>query len=38
LVTDKEWDEISINLRIYCENDVRAMIATEYMLYKIIQP
>ncbi|MGL4952045.1 MAG: DUF2779 domain-containing protein [Mycoplasma sp.] len=29
-LNDKEWNELSHDLKIYCENDVRAMIAVEY--------
>lgn len=36
LIDDNKWQEISINLKKYCENDVRAMVAVEYYIKKII--
>jgi hypothetical protein len=36
-VSDKEWNEIVENLKLYCENDVRAMIAVEYMVEEILK-
>ncbi|MGL4948592.1 MAG: DUF2779 domain-containing protein [Mycoplasma sp.] len=29
-LNDQQWNELSHDLKIYCENDVRAMIAVEY--------
>ena len=35
-ITDAEWDSIQKYLQIYCENDVRAMIAVEYFINDLI--
>lgn len=35
-INDNEWDEIVKNSKIYCENDVRAMIAVEYFVKEYI--
>lgn len=32
LLNDNEWEKLVVNLKKYCENDVRAMIAVEYFL------
>ncbi len=29
---DEEWKELEKNLKVYCENDVRAMVAVEYFV------
>lgn len=36
LIDDNEWKTIASHLQIYCENDVRAMIAVEYFIKEII--
>jgi hypothetical protein len=36
LLSEQEWKTINNNLKIYCENDVRAMIAVEYFAINII--
>ncbi|MGL4617233.1 MAG: DUF2779 domain-containing protein [Mycoplasmoidaceae bacterium] len=36
-INDYEWKELSKQLKEYCENDVRAMIAVELFIKKIIQ-
>ncbi|RJS88752.1 DUF2779 domain-containing protein, partial [Ureaplasma urealyticum] len=35
-ITDLEWEQFVHDARIYCENDVRAMIAVEYFIKKLI--
>lgn len=30
IINDKEWEKLGVNLKKYCENDVRAMVAVEY--------
>ena len=37
LLTEKEWNDLSNNLKLYCENDVRAMVAVEYYIAAIIK-
>ncbi len=37
LLTEKEWEDLSYNLKLYCENDVRAMVAVEYYIATIIK-
>jgi hypothetical protein len=37
IIDDNEWNKIANNLKIYCENDVRAMIAVEYMIGEIVK-
>jgi len=34
-LNNKEWEQLAIELKIYCENDVRAMIAIENFVYRI---
>ena len=36
IIDDKGWEKLSINLKKYCENDVRAMIAVEYYIKSLI--
>jgi hypothetical protein len=36
LLNINEWEKISNNLKVYCENDVRAMIAVEYFVKSLI--
>jgi hypothetical protein len=36
LLSDTEWNDIVHNLKVYCENDVRAMIAVERYINSII--
>ncbi len=36
-LTDQEWAELEKNLKIYCENDVRAMIAVEYFIKELVK-
>lgn len=35
VLSDSEWSELSRNLKIYCENDVRAMIAVELLIKEL---
>lgn len=35
-ITDTEWETIVNNSKIYCENDVRAMVAVEYFIKNYI--
>lgn len=35
-LSDDEWQELVKNVSIYCENDVRAMVAVEYLVTKYI--
>ena len=35
LIDDQDWNTIVIDLKKYCENDVRAMVAVEYFIKKI---
>lgn len=35
-VSDDEWKTLSKNMQVYCENDVRAMIAVEYFVKGLI--
>ncbi|MGL5245958.1 MAG: DUF2779 domain-containing protein [Mycoplasmoidaceae bacterium] len=37
IIDDYEWEKLSEELKEYCENDVRAMIAVELYIKKIIQ-
>jgi len=37
LLNEKEWNDLSNNLKLYCENDVRAMVAVEYYIDVIIK-
>ncbi len=36
MISDDEWERIKIDLGKYCDNDVRAMIAIEYFLKKLV--
>jgi hypothetical protein len=36
LINDDEWKEITEQLKIYCENDVRAMVAVELYIKHIL--
>ncbi len=36
MLSDEEWLELEHNLKVYCENDVRAMIAVELFIKKIV--
>lgn len=36
MINDKQWSELAQNLKIYCENDVRAMVAIEYFLHELL--
>lgn len=36
LMNQKEWDQLAIELKQYCENDVRAMVAVEYFIKNVI--
>lgn len=36
LIDDNQWNEISNDLKKYCENDVRAMVAVEYYIKKLL--
>lgn len=36
LINDSEWKQIEESLKLYCENDVRAMIAIEYFIGDLI--
>ncbi|QEX47082.1 DUF2779 domain-containing protein [Mycoplasmoides gallisepticum] len=37
LLSDQEWEQIAIDLAIYCENDVRSMIAVEYYIRDLLK-
>lgn len=37
LISDSEWKKIEENLKVYCENDVRAMIAIEYFVKDLLE-
>jgi hypothetical protein len=36
LIDDQQWHEIVIDLKKYCENDVRSMVAVEYFIKKLM--
>jgi hypothetical protein len=36
LISNEEWNVISDNLKKYCENDVRAMVAVEYFVKQLL--
>jgi hypothetical protein len=36
LLENEEWSVIETDLKKYCENDVRAMIAVEYFIREIV--
>lgn len=36
-LTDEEWHALEEDLKIYCENDVRAMIAVEYFIKELVK-
>jgi hypothetical protein len=36
LIDDNEWKNIVNQLKAYCENDVRAMIAVDYYIQSIL--
>ncbi len=35
-MSDEEWEALEKNLKIYCENDVRAMVAVEYFVKSLL--
>lgn len=37
-MSDDNWNKLKIELEKYCENDIRAMVAVEYFIEKIINP
>ncbi|GAA5414319.1 DUF2779 domain-containing protein [Ureaplasma ceti] len=37
-LSDEDWNTLVRNVSIYCENDVRAMVAVEYLVTKFILP
>ena len=37
-LSDKDWQELVNNVSIYCENDVRAMVAVEYFITQYLVP
>ncbi len=36
LLSDDKWNSLVVNLKKYCENDVRAMVAVEYFIRDIV--
>jgi hypothetical protein len=37
LIDNTTWENTVNNLKLYCENDVRAMIAVEYFIRKLLE-
>lgn len=37
IINDSQWKTVEKNMQIYCENDVRAMIAVEYLVKRLLE-